>query len=80
MVATATWCNASELVVGDEPSEHLWGPHGEARVVGGVPLRQLRLEGRELVEPVGGRLEVGIDVDDGHGPLPRVACQLPYHE
>ncbi len=58
--------HAAEQIVGDEVGEHLRRPHHKAGVVGREPLGQLRLQRRELVQPVGGWLEVRVDVDDRH--------------
>jgi hypothetical protein len=54
-----------QQVVGHEVGEHLTGVHAEARVRVGEQLRQLRLQLGRIVEPVGRRLEVRVDVDDG---------------
>ena len=56
--------HVAEQVVGHEVGEHLAGVHAKARVGVGQELGKLRLQGRELLEPVRRGFEVRVDIHD----------------
>ena len=56
--------HAAEQVVADEPGEHLRRAEREPGVGVGQQLGQPGRQVREVVEPTGRRLDVGVDVDD----------------
>ena len=58
--------HVAQEIVGNEVGEHLAGVESEPRIRVGEELGELGLERGKVVEPVGGGLEVSVDIEDGH--------------